>query len=101
MSLIKVKVIDTTITTAEGVSSKGKSYKINSQQILAELNGEVRRVEINLADNASAYAPGNYTIDPVTMIQVGRYGFEFKRYSEINLVPVQSSTISTMNKVAL
>jgi hypothetical protein len=92
MSLIKVKVIDTTISVREGISSKNKPYRINSQEILVELAGEVRRVPLNLPDNVGAYAPGNYTIDPINLITIGRYGFEFNRFSEIHLIPEKLSS---------
>jgi hypothetical protein len=100
MSLIKVKVIDTTLTTREGLSKNNKPYKMNSQSIIVEFDGEVRKVELTLPDNVSAYAPGNYTIDPIELIAIGRYGFEFKRFHEIKLVPVSGSVASMGNKAA-
>ena len=95
MSLIKVKVIDTEVRKREGVSTKGKPYSIRSQEnIFVELNGEVRKVPINLADDASAFAPGQYTIDPSKLLMVGRFGFEFDRFRTIELVPVPSSQLT-------
>ena len=92
MSILKAKVIDSNVTTREGLSAKtGKPYKMRSQEIVVELNGEVRRVRINLQDNASAYSPGNYTIDILKLITVGQYGFEFQRFADIELVPVSSA----------
>lgn len=95
MSLIKVKVLDSQISNRSGVSTKGKPYSINSQEnIVFELNSEVRKVAINLKDGVSAYAPGLYTFDPASCLRVGRFGFEFDQYAEIKLVPVSSSTLS-------
>lgn len=101
MSLIKVKVVDTTVTNRSGVSTKGKPYSINSQDhIFFELNGEVRKVPLNLPDGVSAYAVGNYTYDPVPNLRVGRFGFEFDGYSEMKLVPVANSITSMNTKTA-
>lgn len=93
MSLIKVKVQDTHISNRSGISKAGKPYQINSQDIIVELNGEVRRVPLTLPDNVGAYAPGNYTIDPIDMIVVGRFGFEFNRFQEIKLNPVSVAAV--------
>jgi hypothetical protein len=98
MSLIKVKVIDTTISVREGISAKGKPYKISSQEILVELNDEVRRVPLNLPDNASAYLPGAYTIDAIKLLTIGRFGFEFNRFEEIKLTPVLAAETSQLFK---
>lgn len=88
MSLLKVKVFDTHVSNRSGVSSKAKPYSINSQDnVYFEINGEVRKVPVNLPDGVSAYAPGIYTFDPVTCLRVGRYGFEFDSFAEIKLVP--------------
>jgi hypothetical protein len=92
MSILKAKVIDSTVTTREGVSAKtGKPYKMRSQEIIVELNGEVRRLPITLQDNASPYSAGNYTIDILKHITVGAYGFEFQRFANIELVAVSSA----------
>jgi hypothetical protein len=88
MSLIKVKVIDSQIQNRTGVSAKGKPYSINSQEnVFFELNGEVRKVPVNLPDGVSAYLPGEYQFDPVANLRVGRFGFEFDTYKEIKLIP--------------
>ncbi len=100
MSLIKVKVINSEIKKREGLSKAGKPYKINFQEIVCELNQEVRKVDLTLLEGAGAYSPGNYTIDPVDMIEVGRFGFEFARFKEIKLTPVSSSGVTPMNKMA-
>ena len=100
MSLIKVKVIDTQVSHREGVSTAGRPYKINSQDnVFVELNGEVRRVPLNLPENTGPYAPGNYTLDPLKLITVGRFGFEYNRFANIELVPVPASAVPTMNKM--
>jgi|WetSurMetagenome_2_1015567.scaffolds.fasta_scaffold1085993_2 hypothetical protein len=97
MSLIKVKVVDTTVTNRSGVSKRGKPYSINSQEnVFFELNGEVRKNPINLPDGVSAYSAGMYTFDPVSCLIVGRYGFEFDGFKEIKLIPVSSSSLSTV-----
>lgn len=92
MSLIRVKVKDTNITVREGVAkSSGKPYKISSQDIIVELNDEVRHARINLDTNSSAYAVGNYTIDPLTLLTVDAYGsISLKPFAEIKLMPVSS-----------
>ena len=100
MSLIKVKVLDPTVSVREGLSKANKPYKINSQCIVAELNGEVRKVDINLPENTSGYLPGDYTIDPLTMITVGRYGFEFARFVDIKLEPVTKANALPFSKQA-
>lgn len=89
MSLIKVKVTDTHVSNRSGVSQKGKPYSINSQEnVYFELNGEIRKIPLNLPDGVGPYSPGMYTYDPVSNLRVGRYGFEFDGFSEIKLVPV-------------
>jgi len=102
MTLIKVKVKDIEISVREGKSEKtGKPYKIRSQDIIVELNDEVRKLPLNLPEDASAYSPGNYTIDPIEMIEIGRFGFEFARFKEIKLTPVPGSNMSSITgKVA-
>lgn len=99
MTLIKCKVQDTTLSTREGLSKAGKPYRIISQDIIVELNGEVRRVPVNIQENASAYAVGNYTIDPTQMITIGRFGFEFNRFQDIKLTPVSPGNVAPMNKM--
>lgn len=94
MTLIKVKVLSTEIEKREGVSPKtNKPYTIRSQDVICEFDGEVRKVPINLAENVGAYQVGNYTIDPYELIQIGRYGFEFARFKEIKLTPVQVAAV--------
>jgi Helix-destabilising protein len=94
MSLIKVKVIDSQIDVRNGISKAGKAYELKTQShVLVELNGEVRLVSITLQDNHPAYAPGNYTLDPIELIVIGRFGFEFNRFEQIKLVPVLAAGI--------
>lgn len=101
MSLIKVKVIDTKVTNRSGVSTKGKAYSINSQEnVFVELNGEVRKMPLNLPDGVSAYAPGQYTIDPVILLRLDRFSrLEVDGFVEIKLTPVIGSAIP-QNKMA-
>lgn len=99
MSLIKAKVISNEIRKREGQSKAGKPYSMRMQEIVVELNGEVRRVDLTLPEDVSGYAPGNYTIDPIEMIEIGRFGFEFARFKEIKLTPV-TTPVSNMNKMA-
>ena len=96
MTLIKVKVKDTNITVREGVAkSSGKPYKISSQDIIVELNDEVRNARINLDNNSSAYAVGNYTIDPLTLLSVDQFGsIAFKPFAEIKLIPASNASQS-------
>lgn len=95
MSLIKVKVTDTHVTNRSGVSTKGKPYSMNTQDnVFVELNSEVRKMPLNLPDGVSAYAPGNYTIDPVTLLRLNNYSrLEVDGYVEIKLTPVIGAAI--------
>jgi hypothetical protein len=101
MSVLKVKVLDTEISHREGVATKsGKPYSIDSQEnIYIELNNEVRRLPINLPKGASAYAPGNYTIDLTKLVTVGRFGLEMVPFAEIKLIPA-SGNVANMNMKA-
>ena len=101
MSFIKVKVLDTHVTNRSGLSKAGKPYSINSQEnVFVELNGEVRKMPLNLSDGTSAYVPGNYTIDPVTILRLDRFSrLEVDGYAEIKLLPV-SGSVQSMTKTA-
>lgn len=94
MSLINVKVLDNAIEVREGISKTGKPYKmIQQSNIIVELGNEVRQVSIQLQDGHPPFSAGKYTLDPVQMIAIGRYGFELNRYKQIELVPVVASAI--------
>lgn len=91
MSNIKVKVLDNHTSTREGVSSKGKPYRMTTQEnIMVELGGEVRRLPITMADNQKPFEPGEYELDASTLLAIGRYGFEIKPFNQIELMRVVS-----------
>jgi Helix-destabilising protein len=99
MSVINVKVKDTFITVREGLSKLGKPYKISSQDIFLEMNDEVRKARINLADNIDAYGVGSYTLDPVSLLTVDQYGsLALQPYADIKLVPVAESAKSFLKQ---
>lgn len=94
MSLIKVKVLDNQVDVRSGIAKSGKPYELKVQpNILVELNNEVRLLPITLQDNHPAFSAGHYTLDPIELIFIGRFGFELNRFKQINLVPVVSAAI--------
>lgn len=89
MSLIKVKVLDNHVDTRSGVSKSNKPYNLVIQSnIVVELNNEVRLVPITLQDGHVPFPAGDYTLDPVDLLFVGRFGFEINRYKQIELIPI-------------
>ena len=94
MSNLKVKINDTETSTREGVSTKGKPYKIRTQDnVFIEINEEVRRLPLNLDENVSPYAPGVYSFDPASILRVGRFGLEVDNFKALHLVPVPAAGI--------
>jgi Helix-destabilising protein len=94
MSLIKVKVLDNEVIVRNGVAKSGKPYELKIQpNVLVELNQETRYVQITLLDGHPPYQAGSYTLDPIELIEIGRFGFEFNRFKQINLYPVLSAAI--------
>lgn len=92
MSNLKVKVIDSHIETRNGVSTKtGKPYTLITQpNVVVEFNNEVRLVPISLQDGHVPFSAGDYFLDPIELIQIGRFGFELNRFKQIELQPVQA-----------
>lgn len=96
MSNIKAKVIDTQVTSREGITKSGPNvgtpYKrTNQDNVFVELDGEVRRLPLDIPAGVSPYAPGNYSIDLTKLITIGRFGFEMKQFAEVKLIPVTVS----------
>jgi hypothetical protein len=90
MSLVKAVVKDSFVSNRKGTSKAGNPFDINAQEnIFIELNGEVRRLPINLQQNQSAYAPGEYGIDLSKYVTVGRYGLEIVPFANIQLEPLK------------
>lgn len=57
--LLEIK--STEVTEKSGTSAKtGKAYSIRSQDAFADVNGEYRRITLNLENNAPAFPVGNY-----------------------------------------
>ena len=101
MTNIKVKITSTELSTREGVSQRtGNPWKMTTQEMIVELNDEVRKVPLTIPENHSAYAIGNYEIDPLTLISVGRYGFEISQFGEIKLIPVNEQKPLNFGKAA-
>lgn len=92
MSLnLKVKVIDTSVSTRSGVAkASGKPYSIKTQDnVFVEMGGEVRRMPITLFENVSPYSPGNYTMDIEGHLTLNRFDvLEFRPFVEYKLDPV-------------
>lgn len=99
MTLIKVKVTDSTVQTRNGQGKNGKPYTLHTQDIIVELHDEIRKCPITLNEHGQGYPIGNYTIDPVELIAIGLYGFEFRRFHEIKLKPVQVNTLNMAKAV--
>jgi hypothetical protein len=92
MSDLRVNVKDTEVSTFEGISTKGKPYKITKQEnIFLDINGEIRKFPITLESNSSPYASGLYTFDPVSILEVGKFGLEIAKFKAIKLQPYQPS----------
>ena len=99
MSLLNITVNNETITKREGISAKtNKPYSLYSQEVVIELNGEIRKVPINRPDEKKYYPAGNYTLDPVSLLRVGRFGLELDNYKEIELVSVPLKLVNTQTK---
>lgn len=94
MTNLRVKINDTETSIREGVSSKGKPYKIRTQDnVFIEINEEIRRLPLNLDENVSPYAAGVYSFDPASVLRVGRYGLEVDNFKSLHLVSVASAGI--------
>ena len=94
MSNLRVKVNDTETTKLEGVSQKGKAYKIIKQEnIFIELNEEIRKMAISLPEHTSPYPAGNYTLDPASLLKIGLYGLEVDKFKTIKLISVPAAGI--------
>ena len=102
MSLIKVIVKDSYTTTREGISKKtGQPYKmIQQENILFEIDDERRKVAVTLPDNVKPFQAGTYTLDPLSLLRFGQYGLEVDGFKPLQLVPVATSGMSSINKVA-
>ncbi|MDD4972611.1 MAG: single-stranded DNA-binding protein [Paludibacter sp.] len=86
--MIKVKVIDTFCEIRKGTSKAGKAFSFNVQKnVFVELNGEVRRLPFDLEEGKQPYPPGNYTIDPISLLTVGRFGLELIPFARPILLP--------------
>lgn len=91
MSYLNVKVSDTTVRIFDGVSAKGKPFQMRSQNVIVELDDEVRKIDISLQKDQQAFSVGRYTLDPASLLAFGKYGFEIKKFSEVVLVPVAAN----------
>jgi len=103
MSLLTVVVQDTEINTRSGISARNnKPWTLRIQEnVFVDLNGEIRRMSVTLPDNKPPYPPGKYTLDVVSLLQMGGFNrLEINGYSEIKLVPVAVSAVPNMNKQA-
>lgn len=97
MSLIKIRIASSETVTKSGTSKTGKPYSFKQQTGFVDLNDEIRKIDITLDDGVSAYQVGNYTLDLMQYIVVGRFGFEFDRFKPFRLVP---ASVSAIPKVA-
>ncbi len=68
MSLINVKVNNETITKRNGTSTKtNKPYTLYSQEVIIELDGEVRKLQINRPDEMHYFPAGSFI--PLTLLR--------------------------------
>jgi len=95
MPLIKIKVQDIFTTTRTGVAAKtGKAYKMTQQEnVFVELNGEIRKIPVMLQENQQPFAAGNYSLNPLSLLRIGRFGFEVDGFKALELIPVQIAGI--------
>lgn len=70
---LKVTIADATVDTKSG-EKNGKQWVVREQHGFVELNGERRRITIPLMRNANAYAPGDYSVNVLAHLRVGRFG---------------------------
>lgn len=91
MSYLNVKINDPSVRVYEGVSAKGKAYTMRSQSVLITKDEEVKKCDIGLTEHQKPYPVGLYTLDPITLLEFGKFGLEYKKFVEIHLVPVSSN----------
>jgi len=83
---MKIEVRSSAVSTKSGTGKNGKPYNIREQECRVEMNDEVRKVRLTLADDAQPYAPGVYALADSSFI-VNQYGgLEIGRAA---LVPVK------------
>jgi hypothetical protein len=71
MLRIEIKSVET--KKKEGTSKFGKPYSFLEQEGWCQVDGEVRRVRITLADGAAAWPVGVYSVDDASYY-VGGFG---------------------------
>lgn len=72
---MKIEIVTSTIKNKSGTSAAGKPYSINKQEGFLFTEGAKYpvRFEFNLADGATAFAPGMYKLDE-SSFYVDRFG---------------------------
>lgn len=101
---LKVKVLDTAISTRNGVAkASGKPYSIKTQDnVFVEMAGEVRKMPLTLHENESAYAPGQYNLDIEPHLTLNRFdALEFRPFAEYKLKPIESSKLTEVENKPL
>lgn len=98
MAILNVRVRSLEVSVREG-EKNGRKWRMRTQnECFVQLNGEVRRLPMNLQDEQHAYEIGEYTLDVTPMIEIGRYGLEFNRYAPMDLKPVIAPAIPANQK---
>lgn len=91
--MLKAEITEPTATTRTG-NSNGRDWKIRSQNILIELNGEKRRIAMNLEDDQAPFPIGHYMIDPEKNLYFDRMG-NLAVSRRFDLIPYSNAESST------
>lgn len=70
---LKITIADPTVDTKSGTKN-GKDWVVREQHGFVELNGERRRITVPLQRGANAFQPGDYSVNVLAHLRVGRFG---------------------------
>jgi hypothetical protein len=87
--MLKVKVHNSEVRTVKGENAKGPWQRRVQDNCFVEMpDGEVRKIPISITNDQFPYPAGNYQLNGESLLTVGQYGFEIKKFVHIELLPI-------------
>lgn len=91
---LNVIIEDTYTRPRSGEYKNGSKFNyVQQENVYVELNHEVKKIPLRLAENQPPYPAGKYTLRAKSLLRFGPYNLEVDGFKPFELIPVQSVAI--------